>query len=79
MCIPAKATALLLEEQTWMEQFIFSKIRYEGEHVVLHTDSSFLPDDKVRQQARWKCGRDAGETEGETGVDGEKTRQREMG
>ena len=79
MCIPAKATALLLEEQTWMEQFIFSKIRYEGEHVVLHTDSSFLPDDKVRQQARWKCGRDAGETEGETGVVGEKMWQREMG
>lgn len=43
-----KTASMMLTEQTALEKFTFSLIKYEGERVVLHTDTSFLPPKNIR-------------------------------
>eukprot|EP01062_Namystynia_karyoxenos_P055904 TRINITY_DN46913_c0_g1_i1.p1 TRINITY_DN46913_c0_g1~~TRINITY_DN46913_c0_g1_i1.p1 ORF type:complete len:634 (+),score=203.85 TRINITY_DN46913_c0_g1_i1:75-1976(+) len=41
-----KVAGSLVKEQSALERLFFAQIRYEGEHVVLHSDPSFLPKNK---------------------------------
>ncbi|HXS17604.1 MAG TPA: FAD-dependent oxidoreductase, partial [Polyangiaceae bacterium] len=44
--VPGDVAAGLLEEKDWLESFVLGQIRYRDAEVVLHTDDSFLPEEK---------------------------------
>ncbi len=50
----ANQTLMILDRPTFLERYIFSSIRYESElhnHIVVHSDSSVLPDNEVKPLA----------------------------
>ncbi len=52
-CCGAKAAALTLMEQSYLEKYIFSQIRYEtGAVMVLHRDESFLTQFGAKERLR---------------------------
>ena len=44
----AKVANSLVQNKSYLEKFVLGSIDYEGERVVLHTDSSFLPEKNIR-------------------------------
>jgi predicted NAD/FAD-binding protein len=44
----AKVANSIVQDKSYLEKFVLGSFEYEGERVVLHTDSSFLPEKNLR-------------------------------
>lgn len=46
LAVPADVASALISDKDWLESFVLDQVRYQDAEVVLHTDESFLPEEK---------------------------------
>ncbi len=46
LAVPADVASALVQDKDWLESFVLDQVRYQDAEVVLHTDDSFLPEEK---------------------------------